>query len=146
VNRPADNSATSSALVGDTEALATRLLEILQQETALLHAMRVSETAHLQAEKATMVGRLRACTARLRRSGREAVMAAGGEPLLALLERLDGAIDDNQRAVIIAKLASERVVEIIRRAALPKMTRADGYGLRGRVAAGVASVAINTRL
>jgi flagellar biosynthesis/type III secretory pathway chaperone len=146
VNRPADDPATCAAVVGDAEALATRLLDVLQQETALLRAMRVSETARLQAEKAALVGRLRACSARLRRSGREAVMAAGGEPLLAVLERLDEAIDDNQRAVAVAKDASERVVEIIRRAALPKMTRADRYGLRGRVASGVASVAINTRL
>jgi flagellar biosynthesis/type III secretory pathway chaperone len=146
VNRSADNPQALAAAVGEAQSVAARLVDVLAQETTLLRAMRVSDTAPLQGEKATLVGRLRACSARLRRSGREAVMAAGGEPLLALLERLDAAIGDNQRAVAVAKDASERIVEIIRRAALPKMARAQGYGLRGRVAAGVASVAINTRL
>jgi flagellar biosynthesis/type III secretory pathway chaperone len=144
VSRPAETPET--AVVGEAQAVVARLVDLLQQETALLCAMRVSEIACMQAEKTTLVGRLRACSARLRRGGREAVMAAGGEPLLALFQQLDRAIGENQRAVAVAKDAGERVLEIIRRAALPKMRRTEGYGFRGRAAAGVASVAINTRL
>ena len=137
-------------LIGRTEAVLSRLVDVMNEETTLLRAGRHRDAAPVTSEKTQLaqdyVGLSRAVQREAERLKREA--PGGIATLKALHERLATQIAENLRVIATAKMVTEDllndVAQIIARQAQPKT-----YGAGGQIAAppkGAGGLAVNRAL
>jgi hypothetical protein len=102
------------ALSDSLAEVADRLAAVLARETALVRAMRVAEIGGLQADKTSL-------TALYQKTLKSLVAAHGGKPfapavkerLAAAGERLGAAVTENELALRVGKVATERLITTI---------------------------------
>jgi len=113
----ASDGLAADEILGLSDSLgevADRLAAVLARETALVRAMRVAEIGGLQADKAGL-------TALYQTTLKSLVAAHGGQPftpavkerLAAAGERLSTAVKDNELALRVGKVATERLITTI---------------------------------
>jgi hypothetical protein len=105
-----------------------RLAAVLARETILVRAMRVTEIGSLQADKTDL-------TALYQKTLKALIAAHGGKPfaptvkerLAAVGERLSAAVKDNELALRVGKVATERLITTIVAAVKEEQKSANAY-------------------
>lgn len=126
---PAPRPAAGS-LIETTE----RLADVLQRETALLRAMKLSDAAAVQLEKATLAEVYERSIREMQKQNGQLTQTVPATQLGALRkagERLASAAMDNERALRAARAVNERVLAAIVDAAREQRTATHAYGTRG---------------
>jgi hypothetical protein len=127
---PAPRAGATGTLIETTE----RLADVLQRETSLLRAMKLSEAASVQLEKATLAEIYERCIRELQAQNGTLVTALPDPQRAALRkagERLASATVDNERALRAARSVNERVLAAIVDAAREQRSPSHAYGTRG---------------
>ena len=135
-NRLQSGVAPSGARIGATGTLietTERLADVLQRETAFLRAMKLTEAASVQLEKATLAEIYERC---IRDMQAEVSLAAAipGQQRVALRkagERLASASVDNEHALRAARAVNERVLAAIVDAAREQRSSNHAYSAKG---------------
>lgn len=122
-----DRAAALAETLASVRKDAEALIATLGRETALVRESKIGEAAQHQDDKRALVESLARSLAALKGFKRAEIVAAGGGETLHLLRRLDIVAAENQRTVSGALAASERIVEIIRQAALPERRHPSSY-------------------
>ncbi len=129
---------------------ASRLIRLLEQETRLLLSMRPKEIEGLQEEKSTLVSdyQARLTAAAAMPQALEGLAPAARQELATAAATLKAAIEENERALMAAKLATDQLVRSIAAAVLEEqrvqdLYRADGRNARGAELGAPVAVSIN---
>jgi hypothetical protein len=130
-------TAPSVARIGATGTLietTERLADVLQRETAFLRAMKLTEAAAVQLEKATLAEIYERCIRDMQAEAGALVAAIPGQQRAALRkagERLASASVDNERALRAARAVNERVLAAIVDAAREQRSSNHAYSAKG---------------
>jgi hypothetical protein len=116
------------ALTETLATLADQLTALLARESALVRAMRIAEIGELQAEKTAL-------TARYQETFKALVAAHGGQPLaFEIKERLarsgkylGDAVAENELALRVGRVATERLITTIVAAVKEQQRSASAY-------------------
>lgn len=133
---PVDASGTEIDLRPSARGLieiASRLIVLLERETALLRAMKAGEIGALQPEKSRLIAAYEERTRGLSAHGEELgfLEAAVREELHDTIARFNEAAKDNALALRAAHQANERLMQAIVDALSQQRNRAEGYGADG---------------
>ena len=135
-----------------TETIRTvgRLVRLLEQESAILNAMKPGEIAELQTRKSELVGeyegRLKALSDQPELKSR--LKPALVQELTLAVETLKQAIDRNEKALTAAKMATDQLVQSIASAVIEEqrvqsLYRADGRSSPTSQAGAPVAVSVN---
>jgi hypothetical protein len=116
------------ALSENLAGIADRLIELLARETGLVRAMRVNEIGALQGDKTTL-------TALYQKTFKALIAAHGGKPfaraakehLAAVAHKLSAAVKENELALRVGKVATERLITTIVAAVKEEQKSAAAY-------------------
>jgi flagellar biosynthesis/type III secretory pathway chaperone len=119
----------------DMLAVVGRLITLMDQESALLRAMRTDQIGQFQEEKSRLAGLYVGMVKDLKRSPEllVAVDAAVRAELASALKRFDQATAENARMIAAARSANERVLRAVISAAQARRAPA-GYAADGAAA------------
>jgi len=129
-------------------ALADALADLLERETALVREMKIAEIAPLQADKSQLTLRFQKAVMTLGGAGIAGLSGAARTRWLAAGRRLTAAATDNERALRIGRLATERLVAAVVTAVNQNRQRPAGYSARRAASPEppVAGIAVDHRL
>jgi hypothetical protein len=134
--------------VSDLLAVTSRLIGCMEQEVALLHSMRASDIAGLQADKSRLADAYEAHIAALRAgTGEDGPLEP--ELIQALTnatERLQAAISENVRALRAAREVNDKVLKAIVAAVEQDRNAPTAYGRPGPLAARRSGAAVSVSL
>lgn len=100
-----------AALTAELAELALRLTDVLTRETELVRAMRVQEIAPLQAAKIELTTQYQAMFNALTKTQEKAALPTAIKEKLALSgQRLAQAVMENELALRVGKVATERLI------------------------------------
>jgi hypothetical protein len=124
----AKTAADIPALADALATLADQLTALLMRESALVRAMRVAEIGDLQAEKTAL-------TARYQETFKALVTAHGGQPFAPEIkerlarsgQRLGDAVAENELALRVGRVATERLITTIVAAVKEQQRSASAY-------------------
>lgn len=132
--RPTPSATPGAGSPGGLIETTERLVDVLDRETRLLRAMKLSEAASVQLEKATLAEAYERCIRDLQAEDGAAARALTPAQRSALKqagERLASASVDNERALRSARSVNERVLAAIVDAAREQRTATHAYGTKG---------------
>jgi len=130
--REAASAKDSAVLTGDLAKLAGQLTDVLTQETALVRAMRVPEIAPLQSQKISLTAEYQSAFKALTKAHEKSPLpTALKAQLAASAERLAKAVMENELALRVGKVATERLIGSIV-AALKEQNKATASYARQR--------------
>jgi hypothetical protein len=136
--------------VSDLLAVTSRLIGCMEQEVALLHSMRASDIAGLQADKTRLADAYEAHIAALRAgTGADETLAPEMvQALTSATERLQAAIGENVRALRAAREVNDKVLKAIVAAVEQDRKAPAAYGRMGAAGArrAVAGAAVSVSL
>jgi flagellar biosynthesis/type III secretory pathway chaperone len=135
-NGPVDANGTAIDLRPSAEGLidiASRLIVVLERETALLREMKAGEIGALQPEKTRLIAAYEERSRGLNAHGQSlgVLEAAVRQELRETISRFDDAAKDNALALRAAHQANERLMQAIVDALNQQRNRAEGYGADG---------------
>lgn len=136
---------SAGTLIETTE----RLADVLQRETALLRAMKLTEAAAVQLEKATLAEIYERCIRDMQADASALAGTGAGQQRAALRkagERLASASIDNERALRAARAVNERVLAAIVEAAREQRSPNHAYGSKGYSSTGALSLTVDRQL
>ncbi|VAW11402.1 hypothetical protein MNBD_ALPHA09-706 [hydrothermal vent metagenome] len=148
----ADNAATARALCRSLGATARALMEVIDNETAVLREGRPQAIEALQADKIELSARYLGEMARLKRYA-ETIAELGGndvETLKALTQELGAKLLENRDALADVLSVSERLIRTATMSAIAARSGPSTYGCDGLVsqppAQATAAISVNRAL
>ncbi len=125
-------------LVNDLIEITSRLIDVMNREIDYLRAMRPQEIKPLQAEKQDLVRAYEEMMTGLaaKREPFDAVAPALKEELVAVSERLQAVVRDNEHALRAAGEANRRLIAAVVEAVKQKETEAKAYSRTGTLESG----------
>ena len=138
----------SADAAAELATLAGSLTDLLERETALVRKMKIAEIAPLQAEKSQLTLRFQMALGTLGAAGIAALNGAAHSRWLAAGRRLTAAATENERALRIGRVATERLVAAVVTAVKQSRHAPTGYSARRAVSPEppVAGIAVDHRL
>lgn len=132
--KPATAPRPQASLPGTLIETTERLIDVMDQETKLLRAMKLSDAASVQLEKATLAETYERCIRDLQAEDGAKMRALAPTQLAALKqvgERLASASITNERALRSARSVNEHVLAAIVDAAREQRSATHAYGTNG---------------
>ena len=138
----------ASSLARETIRTVSAIVRLLEQESALLNAMKPQEITRMQEQKAVLASEYEARLAGLRGLPELATTLAPAlrVELAGAVDALKAAIADNQRALAAAQMATDQLVQSIVSAVIEEQRVQEHYRADGRTAprnAAAAPVAVS---